>query len=232
MAALKLHITWLIGTLVVVLIFVITAKFPDATRLEELITFAATLSSLLLAVIAILQSMIYAYAANRNKDTATFFNTRTMQILEQIPHLSKSVNDLSENVQRMQFARSPTTTGDQSLHMPEPKEFVPVLIATSSLGGLFTLLMCIKSFDRGKHIVIDDFEDKVLGWFSVGIVSGLASTNWMSYFIDGNKLIIKGINEHLRSSYEDIKRQFDEKSINNQPIRSEWARVESYIDLS
>ena len=208
----KAHVSWIIGLLVALLVLVGTVRMPTAPRLTDLINFAATVSSLILAVYAIFQAALASSEGARSASEARALNARTSAMLESItqslPEIRMTVHDIKEKVSSGTYAQS-AAAQDQRINVARGTDAdADVVIENSTPAGLLALQIAVLTFRSKKALPFDIVEAKMM-WHSFGVISGLSAAKWMNFFYEARSplsdtLVVHEINEHLQEKYDMI----------------------------
>lgn len=170
----RIHASYIMFVLGSIIVALITIEWSSIPRLPELITFALTVSSLILALLAI----VYAYVSNFSSQqttgrlisaTETIVKSaedvrRATDILatqvSDIPSLVSSVGErvdqthaLIKDYATRQPAQPPQTTADV---VPDD-DFVTNFLQTASVSGLLALLALKYALEKKKVLDIPDF---------------------------------------------------------------------------
>lgn len=166
----KIHFTYIIGILIVIIIILLTIKWNGIPQLVELISFSLTLTSLILAILAIGYAV---YTNNSSRDSLTKLNDASENIsttsnyltditsklhkrIESIPSLLQSVEQKSDETQDLL---------KKILNKPEKPEYVEKitkginmgidvegLIKGNSITGLVILLILKYAYEAQTQI--------------------------------------------------------------------------------
>ena len=213
----KVNVIWSIATLIALLILTLTWRVPLPSKSADMMSFAATMCSMALAIIAIFQSLMYAVDASREKREASAFNARTSTLLEsidrQIPDLGRHVLHVSEQLTALKGFESQGPAGSltrQEETGQQENNNVDTLILRASAAGLFALraaVLCV----RFKKPIVLNLSDEQLIWHTVGFISGLSATNWLNFEIGNATLSVTYLNQTIIDSYDKIVNAFDKQ---------------------
>jgi hypothetical protein len=212
----KANLAWVIFTLIALLILAITWRLPLPSKSADMMSFAATMCSMALAIFAIFQSLMYAVDASREKREASAFNARTATLLEsidrQIPDLGREVRQVREQLSSLKGYEPQSATSAQSQiqgSSAQQADAVKIMIGRASAAGLLALRAAVLSHGHKKPIDLDIFLDAQLTWHTAGFISGLSATNWLNFNFAGTEISVTTLNQHIVDAYEQIVSAFD-----------------------
>jgi hypothetical protein len=94
----KIHVSYIIGFLIIVIIGMMTVKWSNIPNLVDYITFALTLSSLILSMLAIIYSFV---SNNKFSESIGALNNVSDDVLESSKKLNLITDDLSKKVEEI-----------------------------------------------------------------------------------------------------------------------------------
>jgi hypothetical protein len=218
----KANLIWLICLLVAIIVITASIRIPTPTRFTELVSFAATISSLILAIFAIFQGLLSSSESEKAKKDAAVFNAQTSQMLasidRQMPELRGAIQRVGETVvSGTQFV------GRESGESKgvDPGKAVP-LITQASPAGLLALEAGLLAFKKGRPFKVLSIGDQSLAWYIYGFYGGIASANWMSFSLDEDSVsfVISSMDPSLLEHRDLMARTFDEASRRLEPGNS------------
>ena len=249
----KIHIFYIIGFLLFVIIGLITIQWSEITDLVNYITFALTLSSLVLSILAI----VYSFISNsRFSETMGALNNVSKDVLdstiklntvtddltrqvEEIPIHLKNVEDQTEKTHQLiesiqlikETSVEPATTKKEELSSVES------FLTSSSFYGKKLLFACSLSFSTKKNFVLTDLfessQDYMWGYF-------IASTAMKLFkYTETNKVIlVTDINVEITEKIRDIAfksaENYDKDKTPEELIKFSWMRdleiIETYFN--
>ena len=198
----KIHFSYIISILVLIIIILMTVKWSDNYELIQYISFASTITSLLLAVLAI----VYAYLSNSTfskniniiNDVSNELRANSKRLsnisatinrdikllpksiegmgrkVEELP--AKLISQLSPNIDVMKEGSDSSSRDDQ-----EALSFADVYLETSSFAGLLGLYALSLAFDEQKPFDLERMseeievldEDYVYGYLTASRAAGV-----------------------------------------------------------
>lgn len=236
----KANLTWIICTLIALLIVVITWRVRLPSKSADMMSFAATMSSMALAIFAIFQSLMYAMDASREKREAIAFNARTSTLLEsidrQIPDLGREMRHVRDQIYSLKGYEQQSVGGKQIhlLDSPEQQEAaVKIIITRASASGLLALRAAVLCVKQSKAIKLDIFSDQQVAWHTLGFISGLSASNWLNFNFTGSEIAVSELNKHIYEAYNDIVSKFDNMTLSpDQTVFAARDRLLAYYEVS
>lgn len=171
-----IHYWYIIGILTMIIISLLSFRYAPDIALANYVSFAATIASLILATLAIIQGFI---SSNSFSQTVQNLNNSSSKIIDNSDKLSEIVSNLDnkfneipiliKGLEEKVITSNKTSNPVETSNSPTPKlskEQITRLISNSSPVGLLTLYMAIKSYETKKNII---FEDKFNMPFTISI---------------------------------------------------------------
>jgi len=249
----KIHVCYIISFLIFTNIILVAVEWSKIPNLMEYISFALTLSSLLLAILAIIYSIISNTSltkvmhnidstSNSLKTTSDKIELGHKNLLSEVKKIPNSIDIVDQNVNSTKsliehFALKKNKTYE-SENFDLSDEHIQDFIDNSSLLGLYSLLCLSLSFTtktsfRYEHICdSDESLKKSLEYFNAYFVS--ASANKMfSFKFDGQErfiitrvhpVILNKIDTHIVNLTNDILQDFADSEVPFDRIEKRWFR--------
>ncbi|MFQ2623001.1 hypothetical protein ACSZOI_12365 [Aeromonas caviae] len=243
----EIHYLYAISYLISLIILIISLAYYDVPELVDKFSFALTLSSLLLAVLAIFYTIISA-----NKQDSQFFKiieatsqlsgvvknidsaANSMILLtKEIPVQFQSISTKIDGIQSLY--KSPTEMEinrelevDESELSNEELVHLKSIIGEMQFAGMAVLYMFVKAFRKGKSIEYADFEDFNIATldYAVGMLSGFEATKLIDFKLHKNSIIPihcdKFLAENLRKELDLVVSIVEEKSATKLSTSMEW----------
>jgi len=172
-----LHYRYIVLILALIIISLLTFKYAPDTQLFNYVSFAATISSLILAVLAIIQGF---YSNNAVSETVANMNTSSREIVQSSVNLEKIINGLDSKIQEIPTLIKGIETQINTLNTPQiskPSGELPhkskgdlqYFYNSVSPSGLIAVYMLYLSHKSSK--IID-----------LNILEGLMSNSTIDYF--------------------------------------------------
>ncbi|MDD5433033.1 MAG: hypothetical protein PHO70_08680 [Candidatus Omnitrophica bacterium] len=209
----KLHLQYAVGILLASLILLIAFRYFDVPDLVDKVTFALTMSSMLLSVLAIFftinssnkqESQLTQLFSIQNeiKDSAQNLNLITTNLMHQTCEIPKSIDRLSDKFDSLKLEEK--TKAGYSLDTDNAKvgelnkKQVDNIFVSSSLVGMVSLYLLRELYYKGGRLNLKKLPSEVgEGTFMVGYLHGLESCGLLSFEIEGNILIPTSMNPIL-----------------------------------
>jgi hypothetical protein len=226
----KVHIMYVIGILIAIIIELVAIKWESIPNLVNYITFALTISSLVLALLAI----IYAVYSNSSfSQNIGLLNAVSDKILKTSEDLSRNTNELKKDLEQIPISlKNVETKTDKANEMlfelktSEPKMMEPkkeelkspdsldevwnnevnvkTYLSTMSFNGKRLLYACSKSISEHKMFnlkeIFDDNEKYVYG-----ILIASSSAKILSYSMTDNVInVYKMCEKMIKLIHDDI----------------------------
>lgn len=189
---LLVNLLWTIGCLLICLIISVSVGWSKVPELVNIISVALSLSSLLLAIIAIVQSLIsndglsgsisdIGRAANNILSTSSDLD-KTMELfnskVEQIYTMPKTLEDVKTTLNAMSLKTNPEST---SINKPKHEiiqriDDIETIYKDGTKGGTMALYAALKSFETGKKFEYTDIFDDSIGMYGDGYLGALKSS--------------------------------------------------------
>lgn len=228
-----LHLFWMIGLLILAIIFLITGEFGSNKEVVNYVSFAVTIASLILAILAIFQAMISSQAFSNTtskisdaadrllKNEQSFFNTSEV-ILSQLKEVSngiktidKSTGDLLKNVDTLaksKNVKSDTAKGSESgslgSRLKLTKEQASVFLEQASLAGLRAMYVLKLATDNNVEFTLEEIAKKEASFdvnYSFGFLVACSSLNLLDFNRgSGGVIKSKGLDEHVSGELKKI----------------------------
>jgi hypothetical protein len=238
----KIHITYIIGLLILSILGLITVKWYNIPDLVDYITFALTLSTLVLSVLAIIYTL---FSNNRFSESIGVMNNISKEILDSSKKLGAITDDLSIKIEEipehLKSVEEKTERTHQLLESWRDKEEVIIeevktkeensinclvdnFLAYSSFNGRCLLYACLLSYKQKKSFIIKDFLDSVD--YSYGYFVASSAMELFDYSITENVISITKMNPELEKKIKDViyekAKSRDEKKTPEDLIISSW----------
>lgn len=218
----RMHMSYVIFMLSVVILVLVAVEWATIPNLAEIITFGLTVTSLVLAVLAI----VYAYVSNAsNADTISRLSTAAADVVrsadevreatarlgQSVETLPVMISDVGERIDRASTAFKEATT-QQTLPMPadakaprSAEDHAKRFLSVASISGSMLLLACKKAVTTKKPMSLHDLSTKAdLGdvQYLFGFLvasSGAGIVDW-----DGkiDAITVKALDEHISNNIE------------------------------
>jgi len=258
----KVHFLYIVGILLVIIIFLVTYKFGNNDKLIDYLKFGLTITSLFLALIAIIYSFISNATISSNLGTINNAandiskvssslektNQNLMKEMSIIPTLIKGVEEkIDESKELIKSIESPKTIRGKGskVTVDFTEENIKNMLNTLSFSGLITLYITKLSFELKKPIdlkilveneyltTIDYSHAIIITFYSFGLLD-YTELNKIYSVTDLNKFIFENIEDEIT----DLAKKYDkknEKRIKEYPEFS-WTKaiklVEDYFELN
>lgn len=203
------NLLWIIGCLLACLIISISTGWAKVPELVNIISVALSLSSLLLAIIAIVQSLIsndglsnsvsdIGRAANNVLSTSsdldktmTLFNSR----VEQFYNMPKTLEDVKSTLNEMNLKNNPEPSSikKQKHQITQTIDDIEDIYKNGTKGGTMVLYAILKSFETGKRFEYTDIIDGEIGMYGDGYLAALRSSGILKCHRENEKFIIDDI---------------------------------------
>jgi len=199
-----IHFAYIIGFLVVIIILFATVKWGEIPDLVKYITFALTLTSLVLAVLAI----IYAFFSNSSiSGTVSSLQKLSEQVSNTTSELAKATNELKQEVAVIPVELRSVKGGLEELKEYSQKrdaqkelpsadaaldQIVNPFLARASNHGLWMLRSCKESFE--KKIAFDQYKltseiPRLDSEYSYGFLVAVSSVGLLAFTVAKGRLI-------------------------------------------
>jgi hypothetical protein len=232
----KIHAFYILAILIAIIVILVTVKWSQVPNLSQLITFALTLSSLILAVLAI------GYAVHSNTSflqTTWKLNDATRGISDTAKEISVAANDLTVKIAAIPSRLESMEAKVEQTHVllqsySERQEIKPPSEeekrAVSEIVNLFVkrvppnglLILYAYSLSYSKRIPFDPEElfsslENIGGEYALGFIvatkcTGLVSTTYVSRRIDNLLTSVTYMDPNLPQSIEnELKRRLNDR---------------------
>jgi hypothetical protein len=212
----KVHFYYIIGILIVLLIASLSVQWPNVAGLANIISFALTFASLILALIAIFQSLSSSNEVIRaissvvlssekiklSADAIEQSGTKLIELSSQIP---ERFQDVSQRLDENNEAIRQITEINKSVSSNKSKSEDEVSgalqsddvirFATLSLGATLALYVFIKCLSENKPIVFNDIfpgKNHTIGYMR-GYLFALLKMGKVNYEREGSIIIPKDV---------------------------------------
>lgn len=223
----KIHAFYIIGILLSIIIGLIAVEWSKVDGLIEYITFALTLSSLILAILAIVYSIVsntslgkvlqnLHISSNFLKNTSKEIDESNKILLEEIKRIPQAIESVDKNVittrtmiEELSLASLPNQEkGQKEVSTNLTKEIVVNFLSGSSIRGLESLFCVVLSHKTNTAFQYKDICDEIEGlkdaydylfaYFISATAFGL-----LSYTFDGKyRYIINDVHKTLIEATE------------------------------
>lgn len=212
-SATKLHLKYVIGILVAINILILTINWGGLKDVVSYVSFAATLASLLLAILAIVYSYTSSGSLISYSDRISKAGEDLNKTYHQLQHLLGRVDTLCDSIPESfaDLKKQVTSTNDYldrlstnrrsvSADAPDGDFVYPISVKSfvnnASPNGLFSILFCIHAKNNNKTFslseiakIIDAEEPYIYGWLmaidSAGLIDIDTKTDkWKVNFIE------------------------------------------------
>lgn len=236
----KVHAFYILLILCGLIIGLVAVKWHQIPDLPGLISFALTITSLVLAILAI----VYAYVSNFSFQQTTVGLSRaaddvlksaqqvraaTQQLGEQVQTIPPLLSSVGERVERthalmLEYSSKQDTSTPklQESASTRTEELVDRFLVGSSITGLFTLLAMKHSLETRRAVpltVLADTVSPVGGDYPYGFLVASDSAGFLTYTLEsGERMILcDEINDRLSGQIEGVLM----KRIQDMPHRAE-----------
>lgn len=169
-----IHYKYVVGILTLIIITLLTFKYAPDTQLSNYVSFAATISSLILAVLAIIQGFL---STNSLSDTVTNMNQSSREILDNSDKLQTIISDLDSRLREIpamiKGLEDKITTPNElpNSAKKDSAEIAPNITkqqadyfkVTGSVSNIIAIYVLYMSSKTNKSIVLSDFVDMIQG---------------------------------------------------------------------
>ena len=164
------HYKYAVGILLLIIISLLSFNYAPDTQLFNYVSFAATISSLILAVLAIIQGFL---SSNSLSETVNNMNRSSKEIFDNAEKLSKIILGLDSKLTElpgMIKGLEDKITAPNELPNPAPpaqkqtainitKPQIEYFKTKASVSNVTAVYMLLLSFKSGKKIVLNEFKD-------------------------------------------------------------------------
>jgi hypothetical protein len=212
----KLHFLYITGILIAIIILLSTAKFGSNDNLIAYLSFALTVSSLFLSLLAI----IYAYISNSTfGDTISSLNKSSNDISNNSKNLEGITKTLDEKFEKLpQFLKALENKVDwtnaylydqyeRSQNAPQepldqeiPKDYIDKFITYSSTMGLYALYASYLSWKNKKPFTLKTLYDNcelLSVEYTMGFLTSVSSFGVFTRFDYSDKWTITDFNSRI-----------------------------------
>lgn len=247
----RLHFLYIVGILIAIIICLLTFDFGNNQNLLEYLSFALTVTSLFLSLLAI----IYAYYSNSSfSDTISTLNKSSNDIasnsknleeitkqldlkFEKLPQLIKTIEekvDITNALLADQYERNNTTPKAQ----PEenlPQTFIDKFFIYSSTVGLYALYAAYLNHKNNQKFTLkelNEVSDLLAIDYTMGFLISSSSFGVFSFADYSEIWTITGFNKEIGKRikdavYERADSQKEEK--NKKYLHSQIEKIEKYL---
>lgn len=220
----NLNYIWTIGCLIAIIVFFLTRNYGSDPNIKDYVNFAAAVSSLILAVIAIFQNIYSSNGiqnsvteidevTNQLSKTSDELNASASQILtefskqkEVIHELHTKVIEIAQNSEQKQSKEAPEIENGEKKDVGNHEKQIDDFIARSSLSGLLILYaVCISFQKNGLPFNVKELADKLafVGYdYAYGYMVSTNASGLISYVSKNNMVTVKKVDEYLVKNIE------------------------------
>jgi hypothetical protein len=196
----NVHAWYVTGILLALLIGTLSVKLNPGENLGAIVSFALGLSSLILAIVAIVQSLVGGSEVSKSLGDVRSASAGIQTAAEDLKALAGQVSGASQQIAQTQMdlaqsIREGSTSSGQTAPSTAPAA-CKIDLDSQSFGGAIALYAAAKSVQTGKAFVMRDFfegKDLVLPTFSEGYLNALIRSG-----------VIKGDFEGIRQTIVDL----------------------------
>jgi hypothetical protein len=201
----------MLGIAVALLIGALSVKWYNIPELANLLSFGLTLSSLVLAIIAIIQALVsnnafagiigsVTTAIDQVRNAAAQIDQASNQLLRHTAAIPSALGEMSTRID--QVLNSPSVpiavrryTSDGDTEISPLSKGTQELINRSTNGAVLSFYICILSRENNKSFDSDEIFTNNTGYASyvAGFVAALKSTNFIDVEMVDNKAIVRSI---------------------------------------
>lgn len=173
----NIHYRYVIFILSLIIVSLLTFKYAPETSLFNYVAFAATIASLILAILAIIQGFI---SSNALSNTENNINEASNKIINSANQLEVVINSLDKKVEEIPILLkgidsklnitteflNPINQGKRDNDIKISKEVFDQFIETSSQTGILTLYTCVLGFKYKKSLKLSDlnYDPYIIDW--------------------------------------------------------------------
>lgn len=247
----KTHFNYIVGILLAIIILQITVKFGADTNLVNYISFALTLTSLILALVSIIYSFYSNSSFSENISTLNSASNKMSEAssklteitnalnakLDDIPTLIKNIEskiDTTHDYLKTSYSttQKPVSSEDQRVNFAT--SLVEYFLANNSIHGLFLLYAMTISQSLEKPFNLKDICEQVDLFeegYSYGFIIACASFGLFNKKEENGYLIISNmyntILQDIKSKVEIIA-DTDSKDKQNDFLKEQLRKIEAY----
>ena len=175
----KIHVRYIVAILLAIIVLLVTVKWTKVTDLKDYVSFALTLSSLLLAVIAIFHNMISSSnfsdivaslnsSSGQLKTSAQRIDESSERVLKEIKKIPSSIDDIKTEVSstkslihEMEMKKTPKKHDHKSESRPLDDKSIESFLKQNSILGLQTLYCLYCSKITGQRFSWQDLAKEI-----------------------------------------------------------------------
>jgi hypothetical protein len=223
----KIHAAYILTILIVIIVVLITVKWRQIPNLAELITFALSLSSLILAILAI----GYAFYSNSSfSQNISTLNNASRDVSDTAIEISRAAEELAQKIEfipskleRMEGKVEQTNillrqySEKQEAQIPDQHEMKAAgeisesFVSKTSMSGLFILYACSVAYSKGIPFNLEDFcktVGNIIPKYAEGFLVAINSAGLLTYNESKGIYSIIDMNERLRNA---LRSELDER---------------------
>jgi hypothetical protein len=179
------HLCWAIGVLTAIIIVLLSGRLGTNNSVKDILAFAVSLTSLVLALIAIIQALVSSGSLSEISTSIRSSIDRINEPVTEISEAARLLNSYSERIDaRTQSLEKRLTTIDQQ----ETIKIVPGsqaddksrFLKTATRGVYAAVYACLRSFETGKAInPLDAFSGTTTQRYIQGCLATFRATELM-----------------------------------------------------
>jgi len=220
----ELHYKYIISYLLAAIVLLISLAYFDVPQLVDKFSFALTLSSLLLSVLAIFYSIIASNKQDEQFVKVIEANGKLKSSVEDIQSasnlISRLANDIPEHFNRLDgkltdLSSAYSSMANENISNAEPSKSAPndeielaqlrKMVFQLQFAGMAVLYAFIVSSMKSKPLNLDSFQEiDVDVSYAIGILNGFQTTGLIDFTIHEEAIISKFCNSALSKQYKMI----------------------------
>jgi hypothetical protein len=255
----EMHYRYWIGIVLALFIGALTVKWYDIKDLANLLSFGLALSSLILAVIAIVQALIsgsslssiigsIGSSVDQVKSAATQIDKASEQLLAHAAGIPPALGAMSARFEQTQEIMQKLLSSDAQSSLEVDRHKIKEgegqskisntreIWERTTVGGSIAYYICNRGFETKKSFVIPEVLPTMtafLGPYVNGFVAGIRASGMMDIDSKDNKFTVKGLGNLNFIEYLNLmNKYFDESSTdaNAKLVRDSVEIIDKYFE--
>ncbi|MCX4191344.1 hypothetical protein [Methylophaga sp. OBS1] len=223
----EIHYRYGISYLLIIIVMLISFAYYEVPHLVERVSFALTVSSLLLAILAIFYTIISGNKQSTQLEKVIEANTTlsnsihdiqsasssiahlTKDIPKQFTNIHSKIDSLSKSYQGLPKDTSEDANSNGEMRQEADLSTFRCTIARMHFAAMVVLYVFERSFSLDKPIPSEVFEELELGTeYSIGALTGYSATGLIEFKIHSDEVVpthcAKVITENIKAELESL----------------------------
>ncbi len=220
----KIHFIYIIGILLAIIVTLLTVNWSGKDDLVKQISFAASISSIILAALAIIYAFfssssltntigLFTNASNDLDKNAQIISEISSELSAKVGEIPEQIAGMRERVEALpseikEITKFATAHPGDIGETIKRDDLIDALFKISSLRGLEALFIVTMANDTNYAFILEDVDKGIKGGGSAeyyyGFITAIASIGLIAFTIKNNLLNITQVNDKIKGQIREV----------------------------